>query len=47
VSFLGSVGRRAPDDRRDQLRELTRMGLIRTLAAWRPDMTDDRDVASA
>lgn len=37
----------APDDLRDQLRELTRMGLIRTLAAWRPDMTDYRNVASA
>jgi transposase len=38
---------RAPADLRDQLRELTRMGLVRTLAAWRPDMTDYRNVASA
>jgi transposase len=37
----------APADLRDQLRELTRMGLVRTLAAWRPDMTDYRNVASA
>jgi transposase len=37
----------APDDFRDQLRKLTRMELIRTLAAWRPDMTDYRNVASA
>ena len=37
----------APDDLRDQLRKLTRMELIRTLAAWRPDMTDYRNVASA
>src|SRR4051794_29183705 len=37
----------APDDLRDQLRKPTRMELIRTLAAWRPDMTDYRNVASA
>jgi len=37
----------APDDLRDQLRRLTRMELIRTLAAWRPDMTDFCNVASA
>jgi transposase len=37
----------APDDLRDQLRTLTRMELIRTLAAWRPDMTDFRSVPSA
>ncbi len=37
----------APDDLRDQLRKLTRMELIRTLAAWRPDMADYRNVASA
>lgn len=37
----------APDELRDTLRKLTRMELIRTLAAWRPDMTDYRDVASA
>ena len=37
----------APDDLRDQLRKLTRMGLVRTPAAWRPDMADYRSVASA
>jgi transposase len=37
----------APDELRDQLRQLTRMELIRTLAAWRPDMTDYRNVGSA
>jgi transposase len=37
----------APDELRDTLRKLTRMELIRTLAAWRTDMTDYRNVASA
>lgn len=37
----------APDELRDTLRKLTRMELIRTLVAWRPDMTDYRKVASA
>jgi transposase len=37
----------APDQLRDMLRKLTRMQLIRTLATWRPDMTDYRKVASA
>ena len=37
----------APDDLRDALRNLTRMQLVRTLAAWRPDLTDYRNVASA
>ncbi len=37
----------APDELRDTLRKLTRMQLVRTLAAWRPDMTDYRTVASA
>jgi transposase len=36
----------APDELREQLRKLTRMELIRTLAAWRPDMTDYRNVGS-
>ena len=30
----------APDALRDQLRNLTRMQLVRTLASWRPDLTD-------
>ena len=37
----------APDGLRDQLRSLTRMQLVRTLAAWRPDLTAYRDVDSA
>jgi transposase len=37
----------APDGLRDQLRSLTRMQLIRTLAAWRPDLTAYRDVEAA
>lgn len=34
----------APDDLRDQLRVMTRMQLVRTLAEWRPDLTAYRDV---
>ena len=30
----------APDELRETLRKMTRMQLIRTLAAWRPDLTD-------
>lgn len=37
----------APDDLRDTLRTMTRMQLIRTLAAWRPDLSDYRCVMSA
>jgi len=37
----------APDELRETLRKMTRMQLIRTLAAWRPDLTDYRNVASA
>lgn len=37
----------APDDLRALLRKLTRMQLIRTLAAWRPDLSDYRNVSSA
>lgn len=37
----------APDGFRNQLRKLTRIELVRPLAAWRPDMTDCRIVASA
>lgn len=37
----------APDELREQLRSLTRMQLIRTLAGWSPDLTDYRNVASA
>ena len=37
----------APDGLRDQLRSMTRMQLICTLAAWRPDLTAYRDVDEA
>ncbi len=37
----------APDDLREMLRSLTRMQLIRTLAAWRPDLSDYRNLTSA
>ena len=37
----------APDELREQLRCMTRMQLIRTLAAWRPDVTGFRNVAIA
>ena len=36
----------APDELRELLRKMTRMQLIRTLAAWRPDLTDYRNVTS-
>ena len=37
----------APDELREALRKLTRMQLVGTLAAWRPDLTDYRNVVSA
>jgi transposase len=37
----------APDELREALRQMTRMQLIRTLAAGRPDLTDYRNVVSA
>lgn len=37
----------APDELRDQIRSLTRMQLIRTLASWRPDVTAYRNVQDA
>jgi len=37
----------APDGLRDMLRSMTRMQLVRTLAAWRPDLTAYRDVEEA
>jgi transposase len=37
----------APDELREALRKLTRMQLIRTLAAWRPDLSNYRNVVSA
>lgn len=37
----------APDELRGQIRHLTRMQLIRALAAWRPDLTYYRNVQNA
>ena len=37
----------APEELRESLRKMTRMQLVRTLAAWRPDLSDYRNVASA
>jgi hypothetical protein len=37
----------APDELGEPLRKLTRMQLIRTLTAWRPDLSDYRAVVSA
>jgi transposase len=37
----------APDGLRDILRSMTRMQLVRTLRAWRPDLTAFRDVEAA
>jgi transposase len=37
----------APDELREMLRKMTRMQLVRTLAAWRPDLTDYRNLVSA
>lgn len=37
----------APDSLRETLRRMTRMRLVRTLAAWRPDLTGYRDVEAA
>lgn len=37
----------APDEVRDQVRNLTRMQLIRTLASWRPDVSNATDPVTA
>jgi len=37
--LIGNTTISAPDDLRDTVRNLTRMKQIRTVAAWRPDMT--------
>jgi len=37
----------APDGLREALRRMTRTQLVRTLAAWRPDLTGYRDVEAA
>ncbi|WP_248430867.1 IS110-like element ISEc21 family transposase [Escherichia coli] len=36
----------APDELREQLRNMTRMQLIRTLGAWRPDASEYRNVTN-
>lgn len=36
----------APEELRDQLRNLTRMQLIRAISSWRPDATNYRDTAT-
>ncbi|HCP77253.1 MAG TPA: IS110 family transposase, partial [Pusillimonas sp.] len=36
-----------PDELREPLRKMTRMQLLRTLAAWRPDLSGYRDVTTA
>jgi transposase len=43
LQLLGNHIVSAPEELRDQLRNLTRMQLIRTCAAWRPDTTGFRD----
>ncbi len=47
LQMIGNTIIAAPDDLRDGLRKMTRMKLIRTLAAWRPDMGGYRDMATA
>jgi transposase len=37
----------APDGLRDLLRDMTRMQLVRILAAWRPDLTSYREIEAA
>ena len=37
----------APEELRDQVRNLTRLQLIRTCAAWRPEATNAADPVSA
>jgi transposase len=37
----------APEELRDQVRSLSRMKLVRTLASWRPDRADFRDPTGA
>lgn len=36
----------APDELREQLRNMTRMQLIRTLGTWRPDAREYRNVTN-
>lgn len=45
--MIGNTIISAPDRLRDSLRDMTRMRLIRTLAAWRPDMSGYREMETA
>ena len=47
LQMIGNTIVSAPDALRDNVRNLTRMKQIRTLAAWRPDMTGYRDMDTA
>lgn len=47
LQMIGNTIIAAPDDLRDNLRKMTRMQLIRTLAAWRPDMSGYRHMETA
>lgn len=47
LQMIGNTIVSAPDALRDILRKMTRMKLIRTLAAWRPDMTGYREMEMA
>lgn len=47
LQMIGNTIVSAPDDLRDCVRKLTRMKQIRTLAAWRPDMTRYREMDTA
>ena len=47
LQMIGNTIVSAPDALRDSVRDLTRMKQIRTLAAWRPDLTDYRGMDTA
>jgi transposase len=47
LQMIGNTIIAAPDHLRDNLRKMTRMQLIRTLAAWRPDMGGYREMETA
>ena len=47
LQMIGNTIVSAPDGLRDTVRHMTRMQLIRTLAAWRPDMTGYREMETA
>lgn len=47
LQMIGNTIISAPDAMRDSVRHMTRMKQIRTLAAWRPDMTAFREMEMA